>query len=181
MRPGAGRTRIPRSGAVLSFGGTTLPPALTALTEDVTVTLTTTWRSMRGLPAAALETARDIIGGAGLLRHDGAPVSDWKAEALSSDAFTGVRHPRTMIGVDVQGRAWLVTVDGRLPNYSAGMTFDDLQRLAARLELTDALNLDGGGSTTMVVGGEVVNKPSDPGGVRPVSDALIVTSAGRVE
>jgi exopolysaccharide biosynthesis protein len=86
-----------------------------------------------------------------------------------------------MIGVDVQGRAWLVTVDGRLPNYSVGMTFDDLQRLAARLELTDALNLDGGGSTTMVVGGEVVNKPSDPGGVRPVSDALIVTSAGRVE
>jgi hypothetical protein len=181
MRPGAGRTRIPRSGAVLSFGGTTLPPALTALTEDVTVTLTTTWRSMRGLQAPALETARDIIGGAGLIRHDGAPVSDWKAEALSADAFTGVRHPRTMIGVDVQGRAWLVTVDGRLPNYSVGMTFADLQRLAARLELTDALNLDGGGSTTMVVGGEVVNKPSDPGGMRPVSDALIVTSVGRVE
>jgi hypothetical protein len=33
----------------------------------------------------------------------------------------------------------------------------------------------------MVVGGEVVNKPSDPGGMRPVSDALIVTSVGRVE
>lgn len=181
MRPGAGRTKIPRSGAVLSFGGTTLPPALTALTEDVTVTLTTVWRSVRGLPAATLDTARDIVGGAGLLRHDGAPVSDWKAEALNPDTFTAARHPRTMIGVDVQGRTWLVTVDGRLPNYSIGMTFADLQRLAARLELTDALNLDGGGSTTMVVGGAVVNKPSDPGGARPVSDALIVTSLGRVE
>jgi hypothetical protein len=181
MRPGAGRTKIPRSGAVLSFGGTTLPPALTALTEDVTVTLTTAWRSARGLPATTFDTARDIVGGAGLLRHDGTPVSDWKAEALNPDTFTAARHPRTMIGVDVHGRAWLVTVDGRLPNYSIGMTFADLQRLATRLELTDALNLDGGGSTTMVVGGAVVNKPSDPGGARPVSDALIVTSLGRVE
>ncbi len=181
MRPGAGRTKIPRSGAVLSFGGTTLPPALTALTEDVVVTLSTTWRSARGLPAATLDAARDIIGGAGLLRRDGALVSDWKTEALNPDTFTDVRHPRTMIGVDAQGRAWLVTVDGRLPNYSIGMTFADLQRLATRLKLTDALNLDGGGSTTMVVHGEVVNKPSDPGGARPVSDALIVTSLGRVE
>jgi hypothetical protein len=181
MRPGAGRTKIPRGGAVLSFGGTTLPPALTALTEDVVVTLTTTWRSMSGVPSATLDAARDIIGGAGLLRREGTPVNDWKAEALSPDNFTDVRHPRTMIGVDVQGRAWLVAVDGRLSNFSIGMTFADLQRLAARLELTDALNLDGGGSTTMVVGGEVVNKPSDPGGARPVSDALIVTSLGRVE
>jgi exopolysaccharide biosynthesis protein len=37
-----------------------------------------------------------------------------------------------------------------------------------------ALNLDGGGSTTMVVRGEVVNRPSDPTGPRPVSDALLV-------
>jgi len=55
------------------------------------------------------------------------------------------------------------------------MTFEDLQRLADRLELTDALNLDGGGSTTMVIRGQVVNRPSDPTGVRPVGDALIVT------
>ena len=55
------------------------------------------------------------------------------------------------------------------------MTFGDLQRLCDRLELTNALSLDGGGSTTLVVRDQVVNRPSDPGGARPVSDAIIVT------
>jgi exopolysaccharide biosynthesis protein len=56
------------------------------------------------------------------------------------------------------------------------MTFDDLQRLGDRLALTDMLNLDGGGSTTMVVGDAIVNRPSDPAGPRPVGDAIIVTA-----
>ena len=66
-------------------------------------------------------------------------------------------------------------MDGRQADYSIGMTFADLQRLCDRLNLTDALNLDGGGSTTMVVRGRIVNRPSDPGGARPVSDAIVVT------
>ena len=56
------------------------------------------------------------------------------------------------------------------------MSFTEMQVLLARLGATDALNLDGGGSTTMVVRGEVVNRPSDLTGPRPVSDALVVTS-----
>jgi exopolysaccharide biosynthesis protein len=43
-----------------------------------------------------------------------------------------------------------------------------------RLNLQDALNLDGGGSTTMVVNGRIVNKPSDPTGPRQVNDAILV-------
>jgi exopolysaccharide biosynthesis protein len=54
------------------------------------------------------------------------------------------------------------------------MTLVELQRLAGRLGLTDALNLDGGGSTTMVVAGHVVNQPSAPTGARTVSDVLLV-------
>ena len=88
--------------------------------------------------------------------------------------FTDVRHPRTVIGQDDGGAIWLITVDGRQPDYSIGMRFSDLQRLATRLRLTDALNLDGGGSTTMVVNGEIVNKPSDAAGARPVGDAILV-------
>jgi exopolysaccharide biosynthesis protein len=49
-----------------------------------------------------------------------------------------------------------------------------MQRLCDRLGLTDALNLDGGGSTTMVVADRVVNRPSDVS-PRPVSDAILVT------
>jgi exopolysaccharide biosynthesis protein len=55
------------------------------------------------------------------------------------------------------------------------MSFADLQRMADRLELTDALNLDGGGSSTMVVRDKVVNRPSDGTGPRAVSDAIGVT------
>ena len=66
-----------------------------------------------------------------------------------------------MFGIDRDGYAWLVTVDGRQPDASAGMTLVELQRLAKRIGLTDALNLDGGGSTTMVIAGNVVNHPSE--------------------
>jgi exopolysaccharide biosynthesis protein len=54
------------------------------------------------------------------------------------------------------------------------MTLREAALLMRSLGARDALNLDGGGSTTMVVRGEVVNRPSDPGGERPVSDALVV-------
>jgi exopolysaccharide biosynthesis protein len=67
-----------------------------------------------------------------------------------------------------------VVVDGRQPNHSVGMSLPELTDLARSLGLVDALNLDGGGSSTMVVKGEVVNRPSDPTGPRPVSDAIVV-------
>jgi exopolysaccharide biosynthesis protein len=54
------------------------------------------------------------------------------------------------------------------------MSLPELTALARRLGLVDALNLDGGGSSTMVVKGRVVNRPSDPTGPRPVSDAIVV-------
>jgi len=78
------------------------------------------------------------------------------------------------VGVDRMGFIWLVVVDGR-QQVSVGMSFNELQRLADRLELTDALNLDGGGSSTMVVRGKVVNRPSDAAGPRAVSDAIGVS------
>jgi hypothetical protein len=175
VRVGFGSTPIPSSGVVLSYGGTRLPAPLAALTVGAEVTLSTAWRSAFGVPDAVLDAAPHIINGAGLLRREGQVLTDWSDEALSVQAFTGARHPRTLIGRDVRGALWLAAIDGRQPDYSIGMTFADLQRLSDRLELTDALNLDGGGSTTMVVRGQIVNRPSDPGGARPVGDAIIVT------
>jgi len=78
--------------------------------------------------------------------------------------------------VDRRGYLWLVAIDGRQPGYSVGMTFAELLALCDRLDLSDALNLDGGGSTTMVVRGGIVNRPSDATGPRPVSDAVVVTA-----
>lgn len=175
VRMNFGHTKIPPRGAVLSFGGTDLPESLAALVEGVPVTFDVTWKSGHGLPDSALDEAADIVNGAGLLRRDGRVLSDWKVEGLNADAFANARHPRTMIGIDADGFIWLAAIDGRQPAYSIGMTFDEMQQLCDRLGLVSALNLDGGGSTTMVVKGQLVNRPSDPAGARPVSDAILVT------
>lgn len=174
IQSNVGRARILRDGITLSFGGLDLPEALTALQVGVEVSFETTWQSVYGVPQAAFDEAEYVVGGAGLLRRDGVALTDWTMENLATVDFVAARHPRTIIGRDRAGAIWLVAVDGRQPDYSIGMAFADLQRLCDRLELTDALNLDGGGSTTMVVGGRVINRPSDPLGARPVSDAIVV-------
>ena len=65
-------------------------------------------------------------------------------------------------------------MDGRQPAKSVGMTIAELAALMLEFGCVEAINLDGGGSTTMVVEGKVVNTPSDAAGERPVSDALLV-------
>jgi len=176
VRPNTGHTPIPRTGDVLSFGGLDLPDALAVLAPGVVVSLQTTWRSLNGLTPTQLDRADDIVNGAGLLRLHGRIPTNWEtAESLVPSNFINMRHPRTMIGVDAAGAIWLAAIDGRQPDHGVGMMFADLERLCDRLGLTDALNLDGGGSTTMVVEGRVVNHPSDAAGARPVSDALVVT------
>jgi hypothetical protein len=89
-------------------------------------------------------------------------------------SFVAARHPRTLAGVRADGRLLLVTVDGRRPGWSAGVTLPEAARVMRALGARDALNLDGGGSTAMAVRGRVVGRPSDPTGERPVSDALVV-------
>ncbi|MGH2819627.1 MAG: phosphodiester glycosidase family protein [Actinomycetota bacterium] len=87
------------------------------------------------------------------------------------------RHPRTGVGVTAEGKILLVTVDGRRRR-SVGMTPLQFGRLFRRLGARWALNLDGGGSTTMVVRNRIVNRPSDPAGERGVSSALLVLPNG---
>ncbi|MDN5853805.1 MAG: phosphodiester glycosidase family protein [Actinomycetia bacterium] len=86
------------------------------------------------------------------------------------DDFTD-RHPRSAIGTTRSGKIVLFTIDGRQPT-SVGATLDETAEVARSLGLVQAANLDGGGSTTMVADGEVVNSVS---GVkeRPVGDALV--------
>ena len=168
----AGKTPIPRDGFVLSYGGSTAPPPLSALTRGTRVELETTYASLDA-PTGEWARADAIVGGAGLLVRDGRTVTDWGPERLAA-SFVETRHPSTLIGTHPDGSVWLVTVDGRPPQVSAGMTLAELQSFSVRLGLNQALNLDGGGSTTMWVQGQVVNSPSDAAGPRKVSDALLV-------
>ncbi|CAM5305063.1 hypothetical protein SAVIM338S_00509 [Streptomyces avidinii] len=83
-------------------------------------------------------------------------------------------RPRTAAGVDAEGRLILVTVDGDVPTHSVGMRRRHLAELMKQLGAVEALNMDGGGSTTLVWEGNVANRPSDEGGTqeRAVGDAL---------
>jgi hypothetical protein len=87
--------------------------------------------------------------------------------------FSAERNPRTFAGTDAAGRTLIATVDGR-STASLGTTIVETAAVARALGMRDALNLDGGGSTTMVTRGQVVNSPSDAAGERPVGDALLV-------
>ena len=143
----------------VTVGRTAVPPA---------------YQTRLGSRPADWAAAPDIVSGAGLLLRDGREITDWTDEQIA-EGFDTARHPRTMIGADGDGGIWLVTVDGRQPWLSLGMNFAELKRLSRRIGLLSALNLDGGGSTTMVVQREwIVNHPSDPAGPRAVSDAIVV-------
>ena len=71
------------------------------------------------------------------------------------------RNPRTAVGATADGRLLIVTVDGRQPGHSVGMSLRELAELFVGLGARSAINLDGGGSTTMVIDGTIVNRISD--------------------
>ncbi|SKB72680.1 phosphodiester glycosidase family protein [Daejeonella lutea] len=91
-------------------------------------------------------------------------ILDQKDEKLDSNAFSKTRHPRTAVAVTKNNRVLLITVDGRNEN-SAGMSLFELTKLMRWLNSDDAINLDGGGSTTLWLkgyeGNGVVNYPTD--------------------
>lgn len=174
IRVRQGRTPIPRSGAVLSYGGTDLPADLAALAVGVPVTIRDSWTSEWGVSGGELDHAESIVGGAGLLHANGQAVTNWPAVEKVDPTFVNARHPRTVIGVDGHGMVWLAVIDGRSALYSVGMSFAELEGLCNRLDLTGALNLDGGSSTCMVVRGRVVNRPAaDRQGI---NNALVVVA-----
>ena len=115
----------------------------------------------------------EVVGGYPQLLDGGSTVGDLLVS--ESPAFAASRLPRTAVGVDpATGRLWLVVVDGRHASYSLGMSLPELAGLLRALGATEALNLDGGGSSVMVLRGHAVSRPSDETGQRPVANALAV-------
>ena len=105
----------------------------------------------------AFELDWEAIAAGPLLLDNGKPVTDG-----NDAAFNETRHPRSLIGKDADGGVWMVVVDGRFPGEAEGMTIAELTALAGRLGLVEALNLDGGGSSTLWVLPEgVLNHPCD--------------------
>ncbi|MCH7905065.1 MAG: phosphodiester glycosidase family protein [Armatimonadetes bacterium] len=86
--------------------------------------------------------------------------------------FAENRHPRSAIGVTPAGDVWLVAVDGR-QSMSDGATLEELAHVMIDLGCTDAINLDGGGSTTLAIAGVVLNRPSG-GRQRAIANSILV-------
>jgi len=157
VRSGGGST-IPRAGAVLSATGNSIS-ALRSLKNGSRV-----WFRFRRLGGKS--QVRTAIGGS--------PVIVRRGKNLFSPG-KGARHPRTVVGYN-RKEIYLVVVDGRRAGWSRGMSLYELGELLLRMQCREALNLDGGGSSTMWVRGKLRNKVSD-GSERSVSNALVVTSS----
>ena len=121
-----------------------------------------------------LEMVDDIVAGVPQLIKNGKIDITWEQEKASR-AFVETRHPRTAVAKLKDGKFLMMTVDGRQPGVSVGMSLQELAEYLFSLGAVDAMNLDGGGSTTMFLDGKVVNTPSDPNGERKIGDALLVT------
>jgi hypothetical protein len=176
---GLGRRAIPDDGFVLGATGDGARFLDEAGATGATAEADLGLRSPRG--SLPIEEFAGIVGGGPRLLANGRVRVRAAAEGFAPIAapwfygsFVAGRHPRTLAGVRSDGTLLLVTVDGRRPGWSAGVTLPEAARLMQALGARDALNLDGGGSSAMTVRGRVVSRPSDPSGERPVSDALVV-------
>ncbi len=95
-------------------------------------------------------------------------------------SFFLMRHPRTFIGWDDKGMVYMVVVDGRFPGQADGMSIPELAKVARLLGLKDALNLDGGGSSTLwtdktgIINYPFDNRKFDHEGARKVPNIVIV-------
>ncbi|HUH06319.1 MAG TPA: cell wall-binding repeat-containing protein [Egibacteraceae bacterium] len=100
--------------------------------------------------------------------------ANWESEGFAANVHSDVRHPRSAIAQTADGKILLVTVDGRQPGYSAGMTLSELASYLISLGARDALSLDGGGSSQFVVDGLLRNEPCCDSSLRSVADGLFV-------
>ncbi len=121
-----------------------------------------------------LWTARDILGGGPQLIRDGQI-----AIAIDEEVFFGTSipqvHPRTAVGITAQGDLILLLVDGR-QLISRGVDLKELAQILFDLGCQDAINLDGGGSSALVVNGVLLNRPAGTTTQREVMSALAVES-----
>ncbi len=160
-------TPVPAGAVVLSAQGAEAAVLATLLVGN-TLTMTT-------IINAGWENVREAISGREWLARDGiAGVDPVTPTSLYA-------HPRTAVGVRADGTVVFAVVDGRQAPYSAGVTAADLANMLVAQGVSNAINLDGGGSTTMLarepgdVSSSVANSPSD-GYQRAVDDGLLIVS-----
>ena len=173
IREGAGSSVIPSTGMVVSIGSERVQGVLPRMRSGANVSVQTDLLPLLPDPEGEWQKAEHIVSGGPLLLWKGRRLEEPEKESISR-VFLLARHPRTAVGVRADGTLLLVTVDGRRPEESVGMSLPELTDLMLELGSVSAINLDGGGSTTMVIEGRIVNRPSSSGGARRNADAILL-------
>lgn len=170
----AGSSEIPRDGFVISVSGKKSSEFLSLLKLGRKVSMGSL---ITGVIDGSIQNmsgpSEDVIGGVPQLIRNGKIEITWEEEKTTK-SFVETRHPRTAVAKLKDGKFLMITVDGRTEE-SGGIGLEDLARILLEFGAADAMNLDGGGSTTMFLDGKVVNRPSDKTGERKVSDAILVS------
>jgi hypothetical protein len=151
----SGNSPIPADCMVLSLGRS-LTGMVPVVPAGATVQISTaTWPDLKGVNMA--------IGGGPAIVRDGKIIDRTDAK---------VRHPRSAIGWN-KDFVFLIEVDGRQRDLSVGMTVREFANYLVRMGCTDAMNLDGGGSATCWVYGQIMNSPSE-GEERGMGNAIVI-------
>lgn len=127
------------------------------------------------MPNAAGAVAWNVlnaIGGSPVLIKNGVVKITDAEELIVVD--NAIQRARTAIGYNADGKVLILVVEGGNPTGAKGLNLQDLADLLKSMGCTNALNLDGGGSTDMVVNGQLTVKPSDAAGERPVMSMLLL-------
>src|SRR6266404_3236633 len=168
-----GSSAIPADGFVISTSGTAREWAFKNLRRGTPVQLLLSLSPVETELGDLWKQATNVIGGGPqLIKNGRVEITNAAEKILPSFVTDG--HPRTAIAKLKSGQLLLLTVDGRQPGESIGMSLTMLADLLMEFGAVEAINLDGGGSTTMVIRNKLANKPSDATGERPVSDAILV-------
>ena len=130
---------------------------------------------LRLTPATTVSSAGPLLLQNGHTAIDAVTEGTLDPQDLNDYTFSAHKHARTMIGVRANGGILLATVDG-IPGVSEGMTLTEEAALMRSLGATDAMNLDGGGSTQFASYGQIIDQPSS-NPLRPVGDTIDVVPA----
>jgi exopolysaccharide biosynthesis protein len=116
---------------------------------------------------------KTAIGGGPVLIQDGKINITNREEQMFVNGVADL-HPRTAMGYTKKRKLIILMVQGRTPRVAEGATLNELAKILADLGCYEALNLDGGGSSCMLVNGKETIKPSDKEGQRPIASVFII-------
>lgn len=118
---------------------------------------------------------KTAIGGGPVLVQEGRVKITNNEELKFAGKAIGDKHPRTCIGYTNDGYLIIMAIQGRFPGIAEGATLEQGARLLVGLGCVEALNLDGGGSSCLLINGKETIQPSDKGGQRPVPAVFLIS------